>query len=143
MVQAAELVHQLKHYALWLQAICNYGRNEDFVAKHHPNLFCLPVHDTMNVFRRPNDPFATYVGVRQHVNERNMLKAFQKEVYHFEVGICTQQMVENFIEGNQHQMQHLSDEINRVRNIALNNNQYLKVMKRHSWKGLRKLCQEA
>jgi hypothetical protein len=35
-------------------------------------------------------------------------------------------------------MQHLSDEINRVGNIALNNNQYLKVLKRHSWKGLQK-----
>src|SRR3954469_18731558 len=47
-------------------------------------------------------------------------------------------MLENFIEGNQRQMQHLSDEINRVGNIALNNNQNLKVLKRHSWKGLRK-----
>src|SRR3954464_6056722 len=47
-------------------------------------------------------------------------------------------MLENFIEGNQHQMQHLSDEINRVGNIALNNNQYLKMLKRHSWKSLRK-----
>ena len=118
--------------------ICNYGRNEDFVAKHHPKLFIPPVRDTMNIFRQPNDPFATYVGVRQHVNERNMSKAFQKEVYHFEVGIRTQQMLENFIEGNQRQMQHLSDEINRVGNIALNNNQYLRVLKRHSWKGLRK-----
>src|ERR1043165_6884928 len=35
-------------------------------------------------------------------------------------------------------MRHLSDEINRVGNIALNNNQYLRVLKRHSWKGLRK-----
>src|ERR1041384_6891902 len=35
-------------------------------------------------------------------------------------------------------MQHLSDEINRVGNIALNNNQCLEVLKRHSWKGLRK-----
>src|SRR3954470_22163678 len=138
MVQAAELVHQLKPYAPWLQAICNDGRSEDFVAKHHPKLFCPPMRDTMNIFRSPNDPFATYVGVRQHVNERNMSKSFQKEVYHFEVGIRSQQMLENFIEGNQCQMQHLSDEINRVGNIALNNNQYLKVLKRHSWKGLRK-----
>ena len=92
----------------------------------------------MNIFRQPNDPFATYVGVRQHVNERNMSKAFQKEVYHFEVGIRTQKMLENFIEGNQCQMQFLSDEINRVSNIAMNNNHYLRVLKRHSWKGLRK-----
>src|SRR4051812_20035376 len=35
-------------------------------------------------------------------------------------------------------MQFLADEINRVGNIALNNNQYLIVLKRHSWKGLRK-----
>src|SRR3954469_4839391 len=47
-------------------------------------------------------------------------------------------MLEKFIEGNQRQMQHLSDEINRVGNIAMNNNQYLRVLKRHSWKGLRK-----
>ena len=86
MVQAAELVHQLKPYAPWLMSICNYGRNEEFIAKHHPKLLCPPVHDTMNIFRQPNDPFATYFGVRQHVNKRNMKKAFQKEVYHFEVG---------------------------------------------------------
>src|SRR4051812_32340412 len=67
-----------------------------------------------------------------------MSKRFQKEVYHFEVGIRSQQMLANFIEANQRQMQHLSDEINRVGNIAVNNNQYLKVLKRHSWKGLRK-----
>src|SRR3954469_25647080 len=65
-------------------------------------------------------------------------QAFQKEVYHFEVGIRTQQMLEKFIEGNQRQMQHLSDEINRVGNIVMNNNQYLRVLKRHSWKSLRK-----
>ena len=35
-------------------------------------------------------------------------------------------------------MQFLANEINRVGNIALNNNQYLRVLKRHSWKGLRK-----
>src|SRR3954471_7539239 len=99
--------------------------------------FIPPVRDTMNIFRQPNDPFSTYVGVRQHVNERNMSKAFQKEVYHFEVGIRTQQMLDNFIEENQRQMQHFSDEINIVGNIALNNNQYLKVLKRNYWKGLR------
>src|SRR3954469_24720979 len=65
-------------------------------------------------------------------------QAFQKEVYHFEVGIRTQQMLEKFIEGNQRQMQFLADEINKVGNIVLNNNQYLRVLKRHSWKGLRK-----
>src|SRR4051812_46988893 len=47
-------------------------------------------------------------------------------------------MLEKYIEANQRQMQHLSDEINRVVNIALNNNQYQRVLKRHSWKGLRK-----
>src|SRR3954470_24328337 len=35
-------------------------------------------------------------------------------------------------------MQFLPDEVNRVGNIALNNNQFLRVLKRHSWKGLRK-----
>src|SRR3954470_23770085 len=67
-----------------------------------------------------------------------MSKDFQKEVYHFEVGIRTQQMLEKYIDANQCQMQHLSDEINRIGNIAMNNNQYLHVLKRHSWKGLRK-----
>lgn len=47
-------------------------------------------------------------------------------------------MLENYIEANQRQMQFLADEINRVGNIALNNNQYLRVLKRHSWKGLQK-----
>src|SRR4051812_49092547 len=114
------------------------AETKTFFARHHPKLFVPPVRDTLNIFRQPNDPFATFVGVRQHVNERNMSKAFQKEVYHFEVGIQTQQMLEKFTDANQHQMQHLSDEINRVGNIAMNNNQYLRVLKRHSWKGLRK-----
>src|SRR3954466_8114651 len=47
-------------------------------------------------------------------------------------------MLEKFIEGTQRQMQHLSDEIDHVGNIAMNNNQYLRVLKRHSWKSLRK-----
>src|SRR3954462_11794663 len=38
MVQAAELIFTLKPYAPWLQAICNYGRDEEFVALHHPKL---------------------------------------------------------------------------------------------------------
>ena len=64
MVQAAELVYTLKPYAPWLQAICNYGRAEEFVARHHPKLFSPPVNDTMNILRQPNNQFATYVGVR-------------------------------------------------------------------------------
>ena len=51
MVQAAELVHQLKPYTPWLMPICNYGRNEHFVARHHPKLFTPHVRDTMNIFR--------------------------------------------------------------------------------------------
>src|SRR3954465_14006516 len=35
-------------------------------------------------------------------------------------------------------MQFLADKINRVGNIAVNNNLYLCFLKRHSWKGLRK-----
>ena len=92
----------------------------------------------MNILRQPKNPFDTYVGVRQHVNERNMSKHFQKRVYQFEVNLRSQQMLENFIEMNQRQMQFLSDEINRVGNIALHYNQYLRVLKRHSWKILRK-----
>src|SRR3954466_8756152 len=47
-------------------------------------------------------------------------------------------MLENYIEANQRQMQFLANEINRVGNIVMNNNQYLCVLKRHSWKSLRK-----
>src|SRR4051812_48560797 len=47
-------------------------------------------------------------------------------------------MLEKYTDANQRQMQHISDEINRVGNIAMNNNQYLRVLKRHSWKSLRK-----
>src|SRR4051812_18734274 len=65
-------------------------------------------------------------------------KRFQKDCHHFEVNIRTQQMLENFIEANQCQMQLLADEINRVGNVAVNNNLYLRVLKRHSWKGLKK-----
>ena len=88
--------------------------------------------DTMNILREPNNLFATYVGVRQHVNERNMSKKFQKEVYQFEVNLRSQLMLENFIGANQRQMQHLSDEIDKIGNISLNNNNYLKVLKHHS-----------
>src|SRR3954467_6351998 len=51
MVQTAELVYMLKPYAPWLQAICKYGRAEDFVACHHPKLFSPPVRDTLNILR--------------------------------------------------------------------------------------------
>ena len=67
-----------------------------------------------------------------------MSKNFQKECYHFEVSLRSQQMLENFIEANQRRMQALMDEINRVGNIAVNNNQHLRVLGRRSWKGLRK-----
>src|SRR3954470_17242718 len=138
LVHAAELPFTLKPYAPWLQVVCDYGRNEDFVACHHPKLFLPPVRDTLALLRKPNDPFATYVGVRHEVNERNLSKKFQKDCHHFEVNLRSQQMLSNYIEANQRQMQFLADEINRVGNIALNNNQYLRVLKRHSWKGLRK-----
>src|SRR4051812_18971124 len=138
LVHAAELPFTLKPYAPWLQVVCDYGRNEDFVARHHPKLFLPPVRDTLELLRKPNDPFATYVGVRHEVNERNISKKFQKDYHHFEVNVRSQQMLENYIEANQRQMQFLADEINRVGNIAMNNNQYLRVLKRHSWKGLRK-----
>src|ERR1041385_1376547 len=122
----------------WLQPVCNYGRNDDFVARNHPKLFTPPVRDTLELLRKPNDIFATYVGVRHEVNERNISKKFQKDCHHFEVNLRSQQMLENYIEANQRPMKFLADEINRVGNIALNNNQYLRVLKRHSWKGLRK-----
>src|SRR4051812_31839022 len=138
LVCAAELVFTLKPYAPWLQVVCDYGRNEYFVARHHPKLFLPPVRDTLDMLRKPNDPFAKYVGVRHEVNERNISKRFQKDCHHFEVNLRTQQMLENFIEANQRQMQFLADEVNRVGNIAVNNNLYLRVLKRHSWKGLRK-----
>src|ERR1041385_2742593 len=104
----------------------DYGRNEDFVAPHHPKLFLPPGRDTPDLLRKPNDPFATYVGVRHEVNERNLSKQFQKDCHHFEVNLRSQQMLENYIEENQRQMQWLADEINRVGNIAMNNNQYLR-----------------
>ena len=47
-------------------------------------------------------------------------------------------MLENFIEANQRQMQALMAEVNRVGNIAVNNNCHLKVIARRTWKGLRK-----
>src|ERR1041385_3163861 len=138
LVHAAQLPFTLKPYAPWLQVVCDYGRNEDFVARHPPTLFLPPVCDTLELLRKPNDPFATYVGVRHEVNERNLSKNFQKDGHHFEVNLRSQQILENYIEANQRQMQFHADEINRVGNTALNNNHYLHVLKRHSWKGLRK-----
>ena len=48
-------------------------------------------------------------------------------------------MLENFIEANQRQMHTLMEEINRVGNIVVNNNQHLRVIGRRSWKGLWKI----
>ena len=87
MVHAAELVYMLKPYATWLQAIFNYGHAEDFVARHHLKLFSPSVRDTMNILRQPNNQFATYVGVRQHIDERNISKRYHKEVCQFEVNL--------------------------------------------------------
>src|SRR4051812_36090521 len=123
MVLAAELPFTFKPYAPWLQAVCSYGRDEDFIARHHSKLFSLPVRDTMNMLRQPNNPMSTYVGIRQEVNKRNLSKHFQKDCHHFEVSLRSQQMLENFAEANQRQMQFLTNEINHVGNIALNNNQ--------------------
>ena len=47
-------------------------------------------------------------------------------------------MLENYIEANQRQMQTLMDEIHRLGNIVVNNNQHLRMLGRRSWKGLRK-----
>ena len=47
-------------------------------------------------------------------------------------------MLENFIEANQRQMQALMEEINRVGNIAVNNNQHLRIIGSRTWKGLQK-----
>ena len=57
---------------------------------------------------------------------------------HFEVSLRSQQMLENFIEGNQRQMQTVLNEVNRVGNIALHNTQRLRILERRSWKNLRK-----
>ena len=100
MVSTAELPFQYKPYAPWLQAICNFGRSEEFIAHHHPKLFTPPTRDTLHMLRQPNNPFSTYVGVRQFINERNMLKNFQKSCYHFKVSLRSQQMLENFIDAN-------------------------------------------
>ena len=71
MVSFAELPFQYKPYAPWLQAICNVGRNEDFIARHHPKLFTPPARDTLHMLRNPNNPMSDYVGVRHFINERN------------------------------------------------------------------------
>src|SRR4051794_14788594 len=101
MVHAAELPFTLKPYAPWPQVVYNYGRNEDFVACHHLKLFLPPVRDTLELLRRTNDIFSTYVGVRHQVNERNVSKNFRKDYHHFEVNLWSQQMLDNFIEANQ------------------------------------------
>lgn len=48
---AADLPFTYKPYAPWLQAISNFGRSEDFVARHHPKLFTPPARDTLNMLR--------------------------------------------------------------------------------------------
>src|ERR1041384_7500628 len=96
------------------------------------------MRDVSEVAARPNDPFAEYVGTRHHVNERNMQKKFVKPVNHMEVSLRTQQMLKHYIEEDRVQKQFMMNEINRVRNIAYNNNQIGRESLRREWKGLRK-----
>src|SRR4051812_30891446 len=55
-----------------------------------------------------------------------------------EVSLRTQQMLKQFIEEDRVQKQAIMNEINRVRNIAYNNNQIGRESLRREWKGLRK-----
>src|ERR1044072_9837581 len=103
-------------------AVCNYTRAEPFIATRHPKIFSPPVRPVLAISSRPNDPFAEYVGSRQDVNERNIQKKFIKPVNHMEVSLCTQQMLKHFIEEDRLQTQFMLNEINRVRNVAYNNN---------------------
>src|SRR3954465_10457879 len=87
LVSAAELPFTYKPYAPWRQVVCNFGRSEDFIARHHPKLFTPPTRNTLNMLRQPNNPFNSYVGIHQDVNERNLSKQFQKDCHHFEVSL--------------------------------------------------------
>ena len=98
LVSSADNPHRLKPYAPWLMALCNYSREEPFPVSCFPTLFTPPVRDLLDIAARPNDPFAEYVGTRQHVNERNMQKKFVKPVNHMEVSLRTQHMLKHFIE---------------------------------------------
>ena len=138
LVSCANLPFALKPYAPWLMAICNFSRDEPFPASRHPKLFTPPVRPVLDIASRPNDPFAEYVGSRQDVNERNIQKKFIKPVNHMEVSLRTQQMLKHFIEEDRLQKQFMLNEINRVRNIAYNNNQIGRECLRREWKGLRK-----
>src|SRR3954469_9098056 len=55
-----------------------------------------------------------------------------------EVSLRTQQMLKHFIEEDRVQKQSMMNEINRIRNIAMNNNQIGLESLRREWKGLRK-----
>ena len=138
LVSCADSPSALKPYAPWLMAVCNYSRAEPFLATRHPKLFSPPVRPVLAISSRPNDPFAEYVGSRQDVNERNIQKKFIKPVNHMEVSLRTQQMLQHFIEEDRVQKQFMMNEINRVRNIAYNNNQIGRECLRREWKGLRK-----
>jgi hypothetical protein len=138
LVSCANLPFALKPYAPWLMAICNFSRDEPFPASRHPKLFTPPVRPVLDIASRPNDPFAEYVGSRQDVNKRNIQKKFIKPVNHMEVSLRTQQMLKHFIEEDRLQKQFMMNEINRVRNIAYNNNQIGRECLRREWKGLRK-----
>ena len=70
MAGAAQVPFAFKPYAPWIQAVCNFGRAKEFFARHHPKLFTPPVRNTLDILRQPNNPFSTYVGLRQEVNDR-------------------------------------------------------------------------
>src|SRR4051812_29072611 len=55
-----------------------------------------------------------------------------------EVSLCTQQMLKHFTEEDRVQKQSMMNEINRLRNIVMNNNQIVRESLRREWKGLRK-----
>jgi hypothetical protein len=138
LIPRADTPFARKPYAPWLMAVCNFSRDEPFPDSRHLKLFLPPVRPVLEIASRPNDPFAEYVGSQKDVNERNMSKQFVKPVNHMEVSLRTQQMLKHFIDEDRVQKQFILNEINRVRNIAYNNNQIGRESLRREWKGLRK-----
>src|SRR3954464_14505203 len=70
------------------------------------------------------------------MTERNILLKFIKPVHHMEVSLRSQQMLQHHIDQDFLQKQKMMDEINHLRNIAMNNNQMLRECLRRDWKGL-------
>ena len=101
LVESAENPIAIKSYAPWLYPVCNFLKPESYIARRWPLLYTPPARHTKVLAFKSNNPCVDYVGLRQHISERNLDPKFNKPCYHYETSLRTQQMLQEFIDANQ------------------------------------------